>query len=134
VPRLLSFAVLLATWWIASLLAGDAKLPPPPAVLAAMVGTESAGSQSLEPDGDAGAASGTGGPLRSRAQALQQLQQVAEFFRRTEPHSPVAYLAEKAARWGEMPLHVWLKRVIKDSSVLDQMEEMLDINQNLDGQ
>jgi type VI secretion system protein ImpA len=33
-----------------------------------------------------------------------------------------------------MPLHVWLKRVIKDSSVLDQMEEMLDINQNLDGQ
>jgi NitT/TauT family transport system permease protein len=37
VPRLLSFAVLLATWWIGSLLAGDAKLPPPPTVLAAMI-------------------------------------------------------------------------------------------------
>ena len=36
-PRLLSFAVLLATWWIASLLAGDAKLPPPPTVFAAMI-------------------------------------------------------------------------------------------------
>ena len=36
-PRLLSFAVLLATWWIASLFAGDAKLPPPPTVLTAMV-------------------------------------------------------------------------------------------------
>ena len=39
-PRLLSFAVLLATWWIGSLLAGDAKLPPPPIVLAAMIAEE----------------------------------------------------------------------------------------------
>jgi NitT/TauT family transport system permease protein len=37
VPRLLSFAVFVATWWIASLLIGDAKLPPPPIVLAATV-------------------------------------------------------------------------------------------------
>ena len=36
-PRLLSFAVFLATWWIAALLAGDAKLPPPPAVLAVTI-------------------------------------------------------------------------------------------------
>ena len=35
--RLLSFAVFLATWWIAALLVGDEKLPPPPAVLAAML-------------------------------------------------------------------------------------------------
>ena len=67
----------------------------------------------------------TAGPLASRRQALAQLRQVAEFFRRTEPHSPVAYLADKAARWGEMPLHVWLKRVIKDDATLAQMQEML---------
>ncbi|MDR7192627.1 type VI secretion system protein TssA [Luteimonas terrae] len=67
------------------------------------------------------------GPIGSRRQAIAQLREVAEFFRRTEPHSPVAYLADKAARWGEMPLHVWLKRVIKDDSILAQMEEMLDI-------
>jgi type VI secretion system protein ImpA len=71
---------------------------------------------------------GPAGAPASRKEALQQLRQVAEFFRRTEPHSPVAYLAEKAARWGEMPLHVWLKRVIKDHSTLEQMEEMLDVN------
>lgn len=73
-------------------------------------------------------ARGPAGAPGSRKEALQQLRQVAEFFRRTEPHSPVAYLAEKAARWGEMPLHVWLKRVIKDNSTLEQMEEMLDVN------
>ncbi|MFT4249234.1 MAG: type VI secretion system protein TssA [Pseudomonas sp.] len=78
-------------------------------------------------------ARGPGGPPTTRRDALAQLRQVAEFFRRTEPHSPVAYLAEKAASWGEMPLHVWLKRVIKDDSVLHQMEEMLDVNQNNDG-
>lgn len=61
---------------------------------------------------------GPDGAPTTRKEALAQLRQVAEFFRRTEPHSPVAYLAEKAARWGEMPLHVWLKRVIKDDSVL----------------
>lgn len=81
----------------------------------------------------AAAARGPGGPPATRRDALAQLRQVADFFRRTEPHSPVAYLADKAANWGEMPLHVWLKRVIKDDSVLHQMEEMLDVNQNNDG-
>lgn len=70
------------------------------------------------------------GPLQHREQALAQLRQVAEFFRRTEPHSPVAYLADKAARWGEMPLHVWLKRVIKDDSTLAQMQELLDLDEH----
>jgi len=44
VPRLLSFAVLLATWWIGSLLAGDAKLPPPPTVFAAMIAEARSGN------------------------------------------------------------------------------------------
>lgn len=86
-----------------------------------------AGQQAASP-----AARGPGGAPATRREALAQLRQVAEFFRRTEPHSPVAYLADKAANWGEMPLHVWLKRVIKDDSVLYQMEEMLDVNQNND--
>lgn len=67
------------------------------------------------------------GQIATRKEAIAQLRRVAEFFRRTEPHSPVAYLADKAARWGEMPLHVWLKRVIKDGDTLAQMEEMLDV-------
>jgi NitT/TauT family transport system permease protein len=37
VPRLLSFVLFFAIWWIAAMFAGDAKLPPPPAVLAAMM-------------------------------------------------------------------------------------------------
>jgi type VI secretion system protein ImpA len=66
-----------------------------------------------------------GAGLQNRTQALQQLRLVADFFRRTEPHSPVAYLAERAASWGDMPLHVWLRSVIKDPAVVDGVEELL---------
>ena len=63
--------------------------------------------------------------LQTRAQALAQLRLVADFFRRTEPHSPVAYLADKAASWGDMPLHVWLRAVIKDPGAIAGVEELL---------
>ena len=55
---------------------------------------------------------------------------VAEFFRRTEPHSPVAYLADKAASWGEQPLHVWLKTVVKDAGALAHVDELLGIERD----
>ncbi len=67
------------------------------------------------------------GPMHSREQALAQLRAVAEFFRRTEPHSPVAYLAERAARWGEQPLHAWLRSVVKDEASLAKLEELLGV-------
>lgn len=66
--------------------------------------------------------------LVSRQQALLQLQNVAAFFRATEPHSPVAYLADKAVRWAEMPLHEWLRTVIKDAGPLAHLEELLGIS------
>lgn len=67
------------------------------------------------------------GVLQSRAQALQQLRDVAAYFRRTEPHSPVAYLAEKAARWGDLPLHAWLRQVLKDEGTLSRLDELLGL-------
>ncbi|WP_432241447.1 type VI secretion system protein TssA [Herbaspirillum robiniae] len=67
------------------------------------------------------------GPIRTRAEAIAQLRAVAEFFRRTEPHSPVAHLADKAAHWGELPLHAWLKTVIKDNAALSHVEELLGL-------
>ena len=86
----------------------------------------------LAPDADfadalpgAAPASGPGGAIVQRQQALAQLRQVADFFRRTEPHSPVAYLADKAASWGELPLHLWLRAVVKDQGTLAQLDEML---------
>lgn len=75
-----------------------------------------------------GGSTAASGPLRTRAQALQQLQDVANFFRRTEPHSPVAYLAEKAVKWGEMPLHEWLRKVVKDQGSMAHLQELLGLD------
>ncbi|GAA0751272.1 type VI secretion system protein TssA [Ideonella azotifigens] len=72
------------------------------------------------------------GRIQSRAQALEQLRLVAEYFRATEPHSPVAYLADKAARWGTMPLHDWLRAVVKDGGSLAHVEELLGIERRDD--
>jgi type VI secretion system protein ImpA len=67
------------------------------------------------------------GPIKTRAHALELLRQVAIFFRATEPHSPVAYLADKAAYWGNMPLHSWLRSVVKDHGTLAHIEELLGL-------
>lgn len=67
------------------------------------------------------------GPLLSRDQAIRQLQEIAAFFRRSEPHSPVAYLADKAVRWGNMPLHEWLRTVVRDDAALSRVEELLGV-------
>src|SRR4051794_29588394 len=44
VLRLLSFGLFIATWWIAAVLAGSAKLPPPSAVLAVAVAEARSGA------------------------------------------------------------------------------------------
>lgn len=67
------------------------------------------------------------GPVHSRHEALQRLAEVARYFEVTEPHSPVAYLVQRAIKWGQMPLEVWLEDVIKDGSVLGQLKETLGI-------
>lgn len=66
------------------------------------------------------------GPIQTRAEAVSQLREIAHFFRETEPHSPVALLADRAARWAEMPLEQWLSTVIKDDATLGQLRELLD--------
>jgi type VI secretion system protein ImpA len=70
---------------------------------------------------------GPPGAIVTRPQAIAQLRAVAEFFRRTEPHSPVSYFADKAANAGEQDLHAWLRSVIKDPGSMAHIEELLGV-------
>ena len=72
--------------------------------------------------------SGSSGPIQSRAEALKRLSELASFFRKTEPHSPVSYLVTRAVKWGNMPLESWLKDVIKDENILFQIRQTLGFN------
>lgn len=71
---------------------------------------------------------GMGGPVRSRPEALKRLAEIAMFFQKTEPHSPVAYLVQRAVKWGNMPLETWLQDVIKDENVLFQLRQTLGLD------
>ncbi|PNB71667.1 type VI secretion system protein TssA [Pseudomonas sp. GW456-E7] len=68
-------------------------------------------------------------PLRTtpqtRDEAFTLLAGIAQFFKQTEPQSPVPYLIERAIKWGNMPLEGWLNDVIKDSNVVDNIRDVL---------
>lgn len=74
------------------------------------------------------AANAPAGPIRTRQEAVRRLGEVAAFFRQTEPHSPVAYLVERAVKWSEMSLDAWLASVIKDSGVMRDLRETLGVD------
>jgi type VI secretion system protein ImpA len=67
-------------------------------------------------------------PIASREQALRALQDVGDFFRRTEPHSPISYLIARAVRWGSMPLDQLLKDVVRNDDVIDHIWETLGLD------
>ncbi|MCY7344967.1 MAG: type VI secretion system protein TssA [Pyrinomonadaceae bacterium] len=68
------------------------------------------------------------GAIQNRQDAIKRLADLADFFRKTEPHSPVSYLVQRAVKWGEMPLELWLQDVIKDETVLFQLRQTLGFN------
>ncbi|WP_119459039.1 type VI secretion system protein TssA [Rhodospirillaceae bacterium SYSU D60014] len=53
--------------------------------------------------------------LQTRDDAFRTLLKVAEFFRQTEPHSPISYTLEEVVRRGRMPLPELLGELISDS-------------------
>lgn len=74
----------------------------------------------------ASAGGGSGdGPIASRDEAFRRLREAAEFLRRTEPHSPVPYLVERAVTWGNMPFQEMLQDVLKDDKARASILETL---------
>ncbi len=88
--------------------------------------TEGADGQEIAVGGGGGGQAGSGA-IQGRRDALKRLNEIAEFFKKTEPHSPVSYLVQRAVKWGDMPLELWLQEVIKDPSVLYQLKETLGV-------
>jgi type VI secretion system protein ImpA len=80
--------------------------------------------------GGATAAAGTGlsaDQVKNREDAFRALLKVAEFFKRTEPHSPVSYALEQAVRWGRMPLPELLNELVPESGTREQIFRLVGI-------
>ncbi|MBL8350404.1 MAG: type VI secretion system protein TssA [Burkholderiaceae bacterium] len=86
-----------------------AAAPEPPANVGVAAGVAPAGA----------AAPGAG--ALTREGALLELDRIADFFRRTEPHSPLAYTLEEAVRRGRMSLTELLAEVLPDAEVRNGM-------------
>lgn len=63
-----------------------------------------------------GAAVSVSGAMATREDALRALGEIAEFFRRTEPHSPLAYTLQEAVRRGRMTWPELLAEIVPDAS------------------
>jgi len=64
--------------------------------------------------GSAANATGPIGLIRTREDALNALAEIAKFYRRAEPHSPMSYAAEQLTRWGRMQLPELLQVLVPD--------------------
>ncbi|WP_201294603.1 type VI secretion system protein TssA [Colwellia sp. 20A7] len=52
--------------------------------------------------------------ITSREKAIENLDVIAAFFRKTEPHSPMSYAIEQVIRWSELSLPELLQELIQD--------------------
>jgi len=85
---------------------------------------EEEGSEMVAVGGEQG---GIAGQVRTREEAFRALLRAADFFKRTEPHSPVAYALEQAVRWGRMPLPELLTELIPEETTREQLFKLVGI-------
>jgi type VI secretion system protein ImpA len=71
---------------------------------------QTAGAGSTDPSAAAG------GAVRGRDDALRVLQQVAEYFRKNEPHSPISTSLDEIVRRAKMPFAELLAELLPDAS------------------
>ncbi|MDX1692238.1 MAG: type VI secretion system protein TssA [Ketobacteraceae bacterium] len=65
--------------------------------------------------------------VASREDAFRQLLKIAEFFKKTEPHSPVSYAIEKTVRWGRMSLHELMNELLLDAQSKENYEMLTGV-------
>ncbi|HHR6132076.1 TPA: type VI secretion system protein TssA [Providencia alcalifaciens] len=61
----------------------------------------------------------------NRELAISQMRIIADYFRHTEPSSPVPFLMERAARWANMTLTEWLEEMLKDPNSMNDINNVL---------
>lgn len=69
----------------------------------------------------------TRGAPRTREDALKQLNEIAEFFRRTEPQSPIALTLDEAVRRARLPWPELIEDILADPAVRQAMLTALGI-------
>ncbi|HXZ85993.1 MAG TPA: hypothetical protein VEI82_10940, partial [Myxococcota bacterium] len=93
----------------------------------AAVQEEPASEAAAAPGARAAAPAAERGPIATRDEALRALVQAADYFRKHEPHSPIAALVARAVRWGSLPFEAVLREVVQDEGALARVWNTLGI-------
>lgn len=94
---------------------------------AATAGPEESGGSEAAAAPVGGAAGPERKAVRTREDAIRALEEIADWFRRMEPHSPLAYTLTDAARRARLPLPDLLAEVLPDDAARTSMLTMLGI-------
>jgi type VI secretion system protein ImpA len=78
-------------------------------------------------DGGTTVAARSAARMLTREDALRILGEIADFFRRTEPHSPIAYTLDEAVRRGRLTWPELLQEVVADMNTRNNILTMLGI-------
>lgn len=68
----------------------------------------------------------------SRESAIENLSEIAEYFKKTEPHSPMSYAIEQVIRWSELTLPELLQELITDNDARNGFFKLSGIQKNND--
>jgi type VI secretion system protein ImpA len=80
-------------------------------------------------DGKTSAPAGRATVAATRSELYRQLAQAAARLRELEPHSPVPYLVQKAVELGSLPFPQLIRELIRDSSVLTELNREMGIKE-----
>ncbi|MFO1052660.1 MAG: type VI secretion system protein TssA [Planctomycetota bacterium] len=67
------------------------------------------------------------GEINTREDALRALTSLADYFKRTEPHSPLSFLLQRTIRWARLPLPDLLAELIPDSGARATFEMLTGV-------
>jgi len=67
------------------------------------------------------------GAITSREEAFKQLLRISDFFKKTEPHSPIPAVLQRAVDWGNMPLEQLIQELIPDNSSREHYSHLTGI-------
>jgi type VI secretion system protein ImpA len=99
---------------------GDA----PPAPDGEAAGGNGSAQRAMVPAGGGG---GPAGPIVNREDALRRLTELAEFFRITEPNSPLSAAISRAVELGRMPFDRLFLELVEDEAARAQIRKMFGI-------
>jgi type VI secretion system protein ImpA len=78
-------------------------------------------------DGAGGRPGETLDVVRNREDAFRSILKLADFFRRTEPHTPISFALEQVVRWGRMDLPALLTELLGESDALNRVFKQVGI-------